>query len=231
MSTRDRIREDDDRPAPPPFWHRLNSFFAFPFQMRPLMYGLALALCSLLFEAVFFLPDVLAILLIELGIVLAASRYGFKVVALGSRGIWRSADFPRTLDDEWVNLPWKLFAISLVQGIAIGALAKLDPMLATVGVFVMSFTFPAAVIVLVQSCSFFQAMNPGYVWETMRRQYNLRDVQIHSLMDKILDENDEEDVEVIFLLDSYDEMRPEFRNKNLFTTNNLGSKHCLHPAI
>lgn len=168
MSTRDRIREDDDRPAPPPFWHRLNSFFAFPFQMRPLMYGLALALCSLLFEAVFFLPDVLAILLIELGIVLAASRYGFKVVALGSRGIWRSADFPRTLDDEWVNLPWKLFAISLVQGIAIGALAKLDPMLATVGVFVMSFTFPAAVIVLVQSCSFFQAMNPGYVWETMR---------------------------------------------------------------
>lgn len=68
-------------------------------------------------------------------------------------------------------------------------------------------------------------------WETMRRQYNLRDVQIHSLMDKILDENDEEDVEVIFLLDSYDEMRAEFRNKNLFTTNNLGSKHCLHPAI
>ena len=56
-------------------------------------------------------------------------------------------------------------------------------------------------------------------WETMQRQYHLRDVQIHSLMDKILDEK--EDFECIFLLDSYDEMRPEFRNKNLFMTNNL----------
>ena len=53
--------------------------------------------------------------------------------------------------------------------------------------------------------------------ETLRCQYGLREVQIHSLMDKILHGN----FEVIFLLDGYDEMRPEFRNKNLFTTNNF----------
>ncbi|MGJ3703700.1 tetratricopeptide repeat protein [Variovorax sp. AFSI2.2] len=159
---------NDSLPPPPPFWHRLNSFFAFPFQLRPLMYGLGLAFCSLLFEALPFVHPGLSLLLIELGIVLAASRYGFKVTALGSRGIWRSADFPRELNEDWVNLPWKLFAISVVQGALIGWLAWFEPVLGTVALFVVSFTFPAAVIVLVQSGSFFQAMNPGHVMDAMR---------------------------------------------------------------
>ena len=126
---------NDSLPPPPPFWHRLNSFFAFPFQLRPLMYGLVLAFCSLLFEAIPFLHPGLSLIVIELGIVLAASRYGFKVTALGSRGIRQSADFPRELDEDWVNLPWKLFAISVVQGALIGWLAWYEPVLGTVGVF------------------------------------------------------------------------------------------------
>lgn len=158
----------DSLPPPPPFWHRLNSFFAFPFQLRPLAYGLVLSFCSLLFEGVFFLPDFIALILIEIGIMLAASRYGFKIIALGARGIRDSADFGRESSDEWTYLPWKLFAISLVQAVLIGWLAYYAPILGTVGLFVMSFTFPAAVIVLVQSGSFFQAMNPGYVMDTMR---------------------------------------------------------------
>ena len=32
----------------PPFWHKLNSFFLFPFQMEPLIYSIILALCSYL---------------------------------------------------------------------------------------------------------------------------------------------------------------------------------------
>ena len=158
----------DALPPPAPFWHRLNSFFAFPFQMRPLAYGLLLAFCSLLFDAIFFLPDALALFVIEVGIMLAASRYGFKVIALGARGIRDSADFGRESSDEWTYLPWKLFAISLVQAFLIGWLAWYAPILGTVGLFVMSFTFPAAVIVLVQSGSFFQAMNPGHVMDAMR---------------------------------------------------------------
>ena len=158
----------DSLPPPPPFWHRLNSFFAFPLQLRPLAYGLVLSFCSLLFEAVFFLPDALAFVVIEVGIFLAASRYGFKVIALGARGIRDSADFGRESSDEWTYLPWKLFAISLVQTMLIGWLAWYEPVLGTVGLFIMSFTFPAAVIVLVQSGSFFQAMNPGYVMDAMR---------------------------------------------------------------
>jgi hypothetical protein len=158
----------DSLPPPPPFWHRLNSFFAFPFQMRPLAYGLVLSFCSLLFEGIFFLPDMIALGLIEIGIMLAASRYGFKVIALGARGLRDSADFGRESSDEWTYLPWKLFAISLVQAALIGWLAYYAPILGTVGLFVMSFTYPAAVIVLVQSGSFFQAMNPGHVMDAMR---------------------------------------------------------------
>ena len=160
--------DHDSLPPPPPFWHRLNSFFAFPLQMRPLAYGLVLSFCSLLFESIFFLPDAVAFVLIEIGIVLAASRYGFKITALGARGIWQSSEFGRESSDEWTYLPWKLFAISLVQTILIGWLAWYAPVLGTVGLLVMSFTFPAAVIVLVQSGSFFQAMNPGHVMDAMR---------------------------------------------------------------
>ncbi|MGJ7502866.1 hypothetical protein ACSFBF_21070 [Variovorax sp. ZT5P49] len=158
----------DAAPPPPPFWHRLNSFFAFPFQMRPLAYGLLLSFCSLFFDAIFFLPDALALFVIEVGIMLAASRYGFKIIALGARGIRDSADFGRESSDDWTYLPWKLFAITMVQAFLIGWLAWYAPILGTVGLFVMSFTFPAAVIVLVQSASFFQAMNPGHVMDAMR---------------------------------------------------------------
>ena len=160
--------DQDSLPPPPPFWHRLNSFFAFPFQLRPLAYGLVLSFCSLLFEAIFFLPDALAFVVIEIGIMLAASRYGFKITALGARGIWQSADFARESSDDWTYLPWKLFAISLVQGVLIAWLTWYEPVLGTVALFVMSFTFPAAVIVLVQSSSFFQAMNPGHVMDAIR---------------------------------------------------------------
>ncbi|MBT2323176.1 hypothetical protein J7E62_12560 [Variovorax paradoxus] len=160
--------QEQTSPAPRPFWHRLNTFFAFPFQLQPLGYAVLLALGSLLFHFLFFLPQALVLLLVELGIVLAASRYGFKVMALGSRGIVRAADFPRSLEDEWTNLPWKLFALLILQGIVAGLIGAWSPVLGYVAMFVLSFTLPATAMVLVQSGSFWQALNPGYVWETIR---------------------------------------------------------------
>ncbi|RYF60079.1 MAG: hypothetical protein EOO29_48400, partial [Comamonadaceae bacterium] len=155
-------------PKPRPFWHRLNTFFAFPFQTVPLMYAVALALCSLLFEVFVFLPDVIALVVVEIGIALAATRYGFKITALGSRGIARSADFPARLDDDWTSLPWKLFASSLVQGFIVGWLTWLNPVFGTIGAFALSFLYPATVIVLVQTCSFFESLNPAALWDTVR---------------------------------------------------------------
>jgi hypothetical protein len=160
--------QEPGSPAPRPFWQRLNTFFAFPFQPQPLGYALLLAASSLLLHLFFFLPQELVLLLVELGIVLAASRYGFKVMALGSRGIVRAADFPRTLDEEWTNLPWKLFGLLLLQGFLGGLIGALNPALGYVAIFALSFTLPATTMVLVQSGSFWQALSPGWVWQTMR---------------------------------------------------------------
>jgi hypothetical protein len=157
----------DSSPLPKPFWHRLNTFFAFPFQMEPLIYALALAFSSLIFLVLFFLPNVLVILLTELAIVLAASRYGFKVIAFGSRGISRASDFPRHLEDEWSSMPWKLFGVSVVQVLVAGVLTSLNPRLGTLALLVISFTFPASVIVLVQFGRVSSALSPGLIWETI----------------------------------------------------------------
>ncbi|WP_411884925.1 tetratricopeptide repeat protein [Polaromonas sp. YR568] len=151
-----------------PFWHRLNKFFAFPFQGAPLVYGLVLAFCSLLPEVFFFLPRVFMWLIVEIGILLAASRYGFKVAVLGSRGISRASDFPSRLDDEWSSLPWKLFGVFVVQGFVLGLVASVNAKLATAATFVLSFLFPATVIVLVQSGSAMRALNPAAIWGVVR---------------------------------------------------------------
>ena len=154
--------------TPRPFWHRLNTFFTFPLQAKPLMYSVLLALSSMLFKVIFFLPDALAILVLEIGILLAASRYGFKVTALGSRGIYRAEDYPTELDPDWKNLPWKLFAILIAQSIAVGWLHRLNPTLGTLAWLAMCFLLPATQIVLVQTCSFTETLNPANAWNAVR---------------------------------------------------------------
>ena len=154
--------------VPQPFWHRINQFFAFPFQSQPLGYALLLSLSSLLFKALFFLPAPLAIGLVQIGILLAASRYGFKVAALGSQGISRAADYPRHLDPDWTHLPWKLFAILLVHGIIVGWCARVSLGMAQLALLLLSFLLPASIIVLVQTTGFFSALNPLLILDTVR---------------------------------------------------------------
>ncbi len=170
MATRPTGIDLPAQPAkqPAPFWHRLNTFFSFPLQPKPLMYSALLALSSLLFKLIFFLPDALGILLIEVGILLAASRYAFKVTALGSRGIHRAEDYPSELDPDWKNLPWKLFAILIAQSIAVGWLQRLNPLLGTLAWLAMCFLLPATQIVLVQTCSFTETLNPANAWNAVR---------------------------------------------------------------
>ena len=133
MATRPTGFDQTAQPAkrPAPFWHRLNTFFTFPLQSKPLMYSLILALSSMLFKVIFFLPDALGILIVEIGILLAASRYGFKITALGSRGIYNADDYPAELDPDWKNLPWKLFAIVIAQSMVVGWLQSVSPTLGT----------------------------------------------------------------------------------------------------
>ena len=48
-----------------------------------------------------------------IGLLLAISRYGFKVMALGAHGMFRSADYPHRLEEDVTALPWKLFFVLL----------------------------------------------------------------------------------------------------------------------
>jgi hypothetical protein len=49
-----------------------------------------------------------------------------------------------------------------------GFIGALNPALGYIAILVLSFTLPATTMVLVQSGSFWQALNPGLVWETLR---------------------------------------------------------------
>ena len=170
MATRPTGFDQTAQPAkqPAPFWHRLNTFFTFPLQSKPLMSSLILALSSMLFKVIFFLPDALGILIVEIGILLAASRYGFKITALGSRGIYNADDYPAELDPDWKNLPWKLFAIVIAQSMVVGWLHSVSPTLGTLAWLVMCFLLPATQIVLVQTCSFVETLNPANAWNAVR---------------------------------------------------------------
>lgn len=140
----------------PPFWQKLNSFFLFPLQMEPLLYALLLSACS--YGLMF---GVIGIFAVGLGLMLAVSRYAFKVSALASRGITHSADFRAShTEDEWKWLPWKFFGVLFVFGLFVGFLASSSMTLGIVANMVVAFLIPATWMVLINTNSLSSAMNP-----------------------------------------------------------------------
>ena len=159
------LLDDDDQPrsAIAPFWHRLNSFFLFPFQIEPLIFMLLLALGSYLL----FLPF-LARIFVTVGLLLGASRYAFKVAALASRGVLHSRDYTNALNDpDWKVLPWKFFVIVLLHGLAIGFLGSQSALLGLLAMLVSSIALPATLMVLIHSASLRAALNPFELLGTM----------------------------------------------------------------
>ena len=55
--------------------------------------------------------------------------------------------------------------------------------------------------------------------EATKRQYGLRDSQVHELRDSL--QASDSEYEAVFVLEAYDELRPQYLLKNLFKTNNL----------
>lgn len=146
-----------------PFWQRLNSFFLFPLQWEPLLYASVLALCTF----AFMLGGWFAALVL-LGLVLAVSRYAFKVAALASRGVIDSANYgPHLYDEDWKWLPWKFLAVMIVHALVIGFLASGHIALGVVANLLSSFLIPATLMVLINSCSLRAAINPFELLTTM----------------------------------------------------------------
>lgn len=157
------LGDEQQAPAIVPFWHRLNSFFLFPFQVEPLLVALGLALASY----TLFLPLMVRILAM-LGIALGASRYAFKVAALASRGVLHSRDYTTALNDpDWKVLPWKFFAVLIVHGLVIGFLGERSEALGLVASLLSSLVLPATLMVLIQSASLRAALNPFELLGTM----------------------------------------------------------------
>lgn len=146
-----------------PFWQRLNRFFLFPFQAEPLIYAVGLSLCCflLIFPSIF-------VFVVALGLMLAVSRYAFKVAALASRGVTDSAEYTNAMvDDDWKWLPWKFFGVLIVHGWVIGLLARGSLELAVLGNLVSSLLIPATLMVLIKTCSLRSAINPFELLGTM----------------------------------------------------------------
>ncbi|MBI1622953.1 hypothetical protein HF327_000285 [Comamonas sp. EJ-4] len=140
----------------PPFWQKLNNFFLFPLQTEPLLYALVLSACS---YGLIFGP--IGIFVVGLGLMLAVSRYAFKVSALASRGITHSSDFRASqVDEDWKWLPWKFFAVLVVFGIFVGFLATRSLTLGVVANLVVAFLIPATWMVLINTNSLSSAINP-----------------------------------------------------------------------
>lgn len=158
-----RVRARNQPPEIPPFWHKLNAFFLFPFQSKPLTYAAFLSLCAL---AVTTSP--LIGFFTVVGILLATARYSFKVAAMASMGVMRSADYDSTASDPaWTHLPWKFLGVLVVHGLIIAFMAQASEGLADLGSLVSSLLIPATLMVLIQSCSLRSALNPAELLRAM----------------------------------------------------------------
>ena len=140
----------------PPFWQKLNSFFLFPLQTEPLIYALVLSACS---YGLMLGP--IGIFAVGLGLLLAISRYGFKVSAFASRGVTHSSDFRRDQEDsDWKWLPWKFFGVLFVFGLFIGFLASRSLTLGVIANLVVALLIPATWMVLINTQRLSSAINP-----------------------------------------------------------------------
>lgn len=158
MNSIGRLRpsEDSSEWKIPPFWRKLNSFFLFPLQTEPLLYALLLSACS--YGLMF---GVIGVFAVGLGLLLAVSRYAFKVSALASRGITNSADFRAShVEEEWKWLPWKFFGVLFVFGLFVGFLTSRSLALGLVANLIVAFLIPATWMVLINTSSLSSAINP-----------------------------------------------------------------------
>lgn len=168
----------------PPFWQQLNKFFLYPFQKRIVLYAFYVAFVSYLFLWLVWpssigstsdlnganaigdlVRSILFLFVIGLVTLFAIVRYGFKIAALCSLGIFDIED--RSAADEegdWKNLPWKFVGVLLLQGVFLGFITQIFTsqayILQYLNSFLISLAMPAVVMILIQKLSFWAALNP-----------------------------------------------------------------------
>ncbi|MDR2240208.1 MAG: hypothetical protein LBE33_07185 [Zoogloeaceae bacterium] len=151
------------QPRIPPFWHKLNDFFLFPFQMEPLLWSIGLTALScvavLLMTAGIF--GILGVLPTYALILWCSVYYSFKVATLASRGVLHSKDYNYSMmDPGWKTLPWALFGVLVVYVIILGYAFETSLTLGWLAWLVLSLLLPATMMVLILTRDILSALNP-----------------------------------------------------------------------
>lgn len=151
-----------DWQVPPPikpFWQRMPHLFRFPAYSDPLLRNLA---ATAAIAAAVWTEAWLLVLIAALVSTVIIARYGFLVIERTSQGYLKPSDYPKTFEQGSPYRPYKLFAIYLVAGVAIGLLGVLtkSSFLVFLAELAVSLLIPAAVMQLTMTDSFTQSVNP-----------------------------------------------------------------------
>src|SRR5690349_785580 len=138
-----------------PFWRRIPKFFLYPLSMEPLLYTVFLSAASLLMLVLGFFWWVPF-----LAIFVASLRYAFRVMEQTSLGYLTPEKHEFDAKPERANLPYKMIAMMLVLGMAIGYIEYKNHALGWVANALVTIALPASIMALSAGNSFWRGVNP-----------------------------------------------------------------------
>lgn len=155
---------NEHSPRIPPYWTRFGSFFIYPLSMEPLLACLGFGALSGL-ASIFFVP---ANIILEVVLLVATLRYGYKVLERTARGY---------LDDKLVfvdsahggkYLPYKQFVVIAIALTLCGYAAYLGGShLAMVLLVLFGMMLPANIMLLAISNDLGESISPPRLWGLM----------------------------------------------------------------
>ena len=156
-----------EMPSITPFWQRLPLFFRYPFHAGPFFYMLLLSLATLL-GFVVPLPVPLDHLVVHAGIWLAFIRYAYKTLDQTAIGLLTPDEHRLQADPDRNNLPYKQIAIMVVMGMVGGFAEEVGGLVYGAALIFITLSFPASVINLTMTRSFWAGLNPLAAIDMMR---------------------------------------------------------------
>ncbi|PKO35400.1 MAG: hypothetical protein CVU34_03635 [Betaproteobacteria bacterium HGW-Betaproteobacteria-7] len=150
--------------AIPPYWTRFASFFLYPLSLEPLLACIAIGLLSGLSSLLFTLAGVV----VQLLLLVATLRYGYKVLERTARG---------NLDDGLANIdrssggkyrPYKQFVVIAIGMTLVGYAAGFGSHhLAMILLVLFAMLLPANTMVLALTDDLGESLSPPRLWEVM----------------------------------------------------------------
>ncbi len=142
-----------------PFWHRIQTFFSYPFHNSVLLFLVAMTLFGLTLNVGGLLS--LLLVLIYAGVY---TKYLFRIIELNSLGRFEPPAFSEAFSGDGFSLFFKQVGVLLVASICIVAAGKSESTLIVLLVsLLISLALPASIMILAQEQSLAEAINPGKI--------------------------------------------------------------------